>query len=58
MQLNDTRLSARWLLGKLHADQAQEAAAQEIWGEAVSLAESLDAPRMASDIRAELDAMG
>ena len=58
MLLHDTRISSRWLLGKLHADRGESAKAKSIWTEAVSLAESLDAPRMASDIKAELDAMG
>ena len=58
MLLHDTRISARWLQGKLYADHARAEAAQGVWQEAIALANELDAPRMASDIQGELDALG
>jgi tetratricopeptide (TPR) repeat protein len=58
LMLHDSRIAARWLLGRLHADQADTPRAKAVWTEAIALAEQLEAPRMAEEIRAELDALG
>jgi tetratricopeptide (TPR) repeat protein len=56
--LHETRVSGRWLLGRLYSEQGQEERAQGIWMEACALADELDAPRLAADIRLELSARG
>jgi len=57
MLIHDTRISSRWLMGRLLKDQGQVDEAVAVWNEAVDLAMSLDAPRMVREIQAALDSV-
>jgi len=57
MALHDTRISARWLLGRLRSENGDEDGARSVWVAAIALAEELDAPMMAGEIQTALDTL-
>jgi class 3 adenylate cyclase/tetratricopeptide (TPR) repeat protein len=54
-QMNhDTRIAARWLLGRVRWDRGDREGANAAWEDGMALSRELDAPKLARDIREEL----
>jgi tetratricopeptide (TPR) repeat protein len=53
---HETRGAARWLLGRLRWDRGDVDGAEAVWAEGLKLAETLDSPQLARDIRASMAA--
>ena len=54
LELHESRLLARWLLGRVLWGQGQDGQAREIWNAGVQLAERLDAIQLGRDLRSSL----
>ena len=55
---NETRVNARFLLGKHREEEGDRDGARRVWEEGVELAAALDAPQLARELKASLAALG
>ncbi|MEC8194705.1 MAG: protein kinase [Myxococcota bacterium] len=55
---NETRVNARFLLGKHRQEGGDTVGAREVWEEGIALAAALEAPQLARELKASLAALG